>query len=566
LSISLGSKEQKIVPPENKAVKGHWPKVVMHQGWLLKKGGMGVGSAKSWIKRYFVLYKTSQGHFLVYYSDFTECPLFSTDRGYRNVIDLAKCTFIRPGSLKADYSDTPPNSFDIVTTEREWTLCAESQENVQKWLIVLTRAVDEDVAILPDEELIFKVKPKVDPLGLMPATDYSTTLRISAHGISVCIPDINSKGNSLSSTPERELFFWVYTDFYKWSLLSQNGKLALLVNVFADSSFSRRNEFIFRNKEAARLATSIEFFIEKFMCVMHIRLENVEGIFDVVQAQPVIEETHGMHTLPVEEVVRDDEVNLLDLDLTSIALEDSNQDSSRQIYVEPSIQNYTQNINQDPFSSDPFGTAFEQTIQKIAPGLSQAQQQLHNKYFVDLLNKFNGNFYDDGSLLISLSVEVRGSQGRITFNYKNQGSSTISNFKLSIEDNSTLSRFELGPCQTSFEPFGSGYSQQLMLECMKPVISGPFANISYHDSLVGTRNNTLQLPILVNTFNDPLTLTGLDFTTRWDSLSAPGLQSQEVFYPQVKVVPSEISMKLNNVSFISTYVSTLYTCLCTCMC
>lgn len=32
----------------------------MHQGWLLKKGGVGVGAAKSWIKRYFVLYNTSQ--------------------------------------------------------------------------------------------------------------------------------------------------------------------------------------------------------------------------------------------------------------------------------------------------------------------------------------------------------------------------------------------------------------------------------------------------------------------------------------------------------------------------
>jgi hypothetical protein len=34
--------------------------LVLHNGWLLKKGG----AAKSWLKRYFVLYKTSQGHFL----------------------------------------------------------------------------------------------------------------------------------------------------------------------------------------------------------------------------------------------------------------------------------------------------------------------------------------------------------------------------------------------------------------------------------------------------------------------------------------------------------------------
>jgi hypothetical protein len=129
------SGDPKIVPPENRAVKGHWHKVAMHQGWLLKKGGVGVGQIKSWIKRYFVLYTTSQGHFLIYYSDFTECPLFSTDRAFRNIVDLAKCTFIRPGSNKAEELDTPPHSFDIVTTERDWTLCAESQENVQRWYV-----------------------------------------------------------------------------------------------------------------------------------------------------------------------------------------------------------------------------------------------------------------------------------------------------------------------------------------------------------------------------------------------------------------------------------------------
>jgi hypothetical protein len=180
-SLFGGSKEPKIIPPENRDVKKHWHKVVMHQGWLLKKGGIGVGTAKNWIKRYFVLYKTSQGHFLAYYSDFTECPLFSTDRAHRNVIDLCKTAFIRPGSNKSE-GQVPPHSFDIVTIEREWTLCAESQVNVQKWLKLLTRAVDEDVGILPDEELVFKVKPKIDPLGVLPSTDYSTSLRVSANG------------------------------------------------------------------------------------------------------------------------------------------------------------------------------------------------------------------------------------------------------------------------------------------------------------------------------------------------------------------------------------------------
>ena len=95
-----------MVPPENREVKKHWHRVVLQQGWLLKKGGVGVGTVKSWIKRYFVLYTTSQGHFMFYYSDFTECPLYSQERSFRNLVDLAKATFIRPGSNKVQSSQS----------------------------------------------------------------------------------------------------------------------------------------------------------------------------------------------------------------------------------------------------------------------------------------------------------------------------------------------------------------------------------------------------------------------------------------------------------------------------
>ena len=628
------AKEIQYVPSENRLVKQHWAKVVLHQGWLLKKGGIGIGSAKNWIKRYFVLYKTSQGHFLVYYADFTECPLFSTDRAYRNVVDLAKTTFIRPGSIRSADSDTPPNSFDIVTTEREWTLCAETQDNAQKWLILLTRAVDEDVAILPDEELLFKVKPKVDPTGALPATDYTTSLRVSAHGISVCLPDANQK--ALTNNIDKEIYFWVYTDFYKWSLLSQNGKLALLINVFADATFSRRNEFIFRNKEAVRLATSIEYFIEKFMCVMHIRLEEKEGIFDEVPAQvtdagagaddvtavavAVNSNAHGIHYVPDEEVRRIDEVDLLDLDMGSMSVSTQQQPQSN--HVNNSSNSKT--VSSDPFGSNPFGDDNDDDINVYhptsnnasiastshstnlidddllgsamtstpapgtqtrpaaaaatgsddpfgadffgdtlvaatpstnitttvtAPPLTSAQTATHTQWFRNILSKQSGSFYDDGSLQIAITVEVRGSQGRVTFFFRNQSPGALSNFQLSIDDSGGLTRYELGPGPSTIDALSnSNYlQQQLMVECMKPVAAIPTVTISYIDALAGQRNNTLPLPLVVASFNDPLVLTGLDFTTRWESLTAPGLQAQEIFHPSHPVVPSEITAGLGTV-------------------
>jgi hypothetical protein len=40
-----------------------WGKLCGYHGWLLKRGGM----TKSWQRRFFVLYRTSQGHLLAYY-------------------------------------------------------------------------------------------------------------------------------------------------------------------------------------------------------------------------------------------------------------------------------------------------------------------------------------------------------------------------------------------------------------------------------------------------------------------------------------------------------------------
>lgn len=627
----------------------------MHQGWLLKKGGVGVGAVKSWIKRYFVLYTTSQGHFMFYYSDFTECPLFSQERSFRNLVDLAKATFIRPGSNKAEESDTPPHSFDIVTTEREWTLCAESQENVQRWMKLITRGLDEDVAILPDEELLFKVKPKVDPLGVLPSTDYTTSLRVSANGISVCVPDNSqSKGSysgamkeQLGVAPEREVYFWVYTDFYKWSLLSQGGKLALLINVFADSSFSRRNEYVFRNKEAVRLSTAIEYFIEKFMSVMHIRLETTEGAFaeETVEAQAnsQAQGAGGLHHVSAEEWTQDEpSIDLLGMEVQSpgkptvVSSATSNPFEAdpfgEDSYPPAATPAPAAAASVDLFGDDPFGAAapapaprpaptpapapkaavvdlfgddpfgapspapapaqvvksapatastsapvvdlfgtneisaptpapapkahsnpldlFDSAFHapepnavpsgpKQAPPLTQQQQAMHTMWFQGALAKNGGPLYDDGALQIATSVEVRGSQGRVTFFLRNNTPASFSDLKITLQDPAGLLRTQMPEAPVNLGALSQSQIQ-LMLECMKPASPGPMVNISYVDSLQGKRSNSLALPVLVTTFNEPLSIPGPDFVTRWESLTAPGLQQQEVFNPSQRILPNVV--------------------------
>jgi hypothetical protein len=547
------------VPPINRDVSGHWNQVVLHQGWLLKQGGIGVGANKSWIKRYFVLYKTSQGHFLVYYSDLTECPLFTAEKNHRNFVDMAKCSFIRPGSNKKDNPDTPPHCFDIVTIERDWTLCAESHDNAQRWLKLLTKAVDEDVAILPDEEVVFKVKPKVDPLGVLPSTDYTTSLKVSAHGISVTTPHKEKEGQDI------EHYFWLYTDFYKWTLISQAGKLALLVNVFADASFSRRIEYIFRNRDAQRLATAIEFFIEKFMTVAHIRVETMADAFQEGEEGAGGAGGARMHELNAEDVAQEnqaqygDEIDLLGMDLLELELNSGAATSAptTAASLQPaggtdvfSTKGSARSL--DIYGSeDPFGEVSAPPTQSapagVAPPLTAEQVAQHRRWMLSAVSVNGGPLYDDGTLQVATKIETRGSQCRFSFMHINQSPAAITDFKVTVADPAGLMRFELSPLQSSQLDGLARATQVMMLECVGVVPVAPQVTFSYVDPELGRRTSTLDLPLVITTFNEPLSLTAEDFAPRWQQLAAPGQEAQEVLKLPYPVVPAQVHGVLSSV-------------------
>ena len=59
------------------------------------------------------------------------------------------------------------------------------------------------------------------------------------------------------------------------SILHHSGKTALQASVFTSADFDvkDRHEFLFRTRDAVKLATAVEFYIEKFMSIMHLYLE-----------------------------------------------------------------------------------------------------------------------------------------------------------------------------------------------------------------------------------------------------------------------------------------------------
>lgn len=245
--------EKKRTIRHNAQARKQWDRVVLHQGWLRKRGG---GAIKRWIWRYFVLFDTPQGHFLSYYDDASDVPLFSEGRRERQLIDLCKVCFLRPeiNRPRQSTTDIPPNAFTIVTTERQWTLCADSKSSLLRWLRMLSLAVDEDVAIVDDREVLFHVKVQWSPDGNQYGPECPATVHLGSMGMELkwgfpestsplagYTPPMCEGTNRFPMMAAGKTKFWSFTDFYKWTLVVLHyGIPGLAIQCFTNEEFVKR--------------------------------------------------------------------------------------------------------------------------------------------------------------------------------------------------------------------------------------------------------------------------------------------------------------------------------------
>ncbi|CAM9319692.1 unnamed protein product [Scytosiphon promiscuus] len=289
----LGAEKKRILR-HNVQARSQWDRVVVHQGWLRKRGG---GAIKRWIWRYFVLYDTPQGHFLAYYNDVSQVPLFSEARKERQLVDLCKVCFLRPeiGRQRLPGVELPANAFTILTTERQWTLAADSRASVLEWLRMISVAVDEDVAVVDDGEILFGVKAH---WGGKQCGQYGPetpgTVHIGSMGMELRFGSSEAASGSLASlaghsrtrssgsaSRATDVTFWSFTDFYKWTVvLLSDGIQGLAVQCFTDDEFATKEDVLLVTAHAKQLALAIEHQqVEKFMSVMHLRLERQETMY-----------------------------------------------------------------------------------------------------------------------------------------------------------------------------------------------------------------------------------------------------------------------------------------------
>jgi hypothetical protein len=158
-----------------------------------------------------------------------------------------------------------------------------------------------------------------------------------------------------------------------------------------------------------------------------------------------------------------------------------------------------------------------------------------------------GPLYDDGTLQVATKIETRGSQCRFSFMHINQSPAAITDLKVTVSDPAGLMRFELGQLPSSHLDGLARVTQVMMLECIKPASQIPQVTFSYTDTLLGKRSNTVDLPLIVTTFNEPLALAAPDFAARWQQLVAPGQEAQEVIKPSHPLVPAQVQSVLSSV-------------------
>lgn len=274
LMASLGGGDKKHKLESNARVVRHWEQAVLHQGWLQKRRG-GQAAVKTAMWRYFVLYSTPQGPFLAYYTDVTDIPLFCTTREERGLVDLATVQYYRPVSSDPT---APAHAFDIVTTDRDWALGAETPAALQAWLTALGRATDQAMALCNEEESTFDCTCRHGQGGPSRSSPMAPSVfALSAMGAQ--LRESPGDGIDASSTPTVKTF-WPYTDIIKYSVTTgpdcHTPNSAINLTFFTDEKFRNKQELLLTFQTAgaaARCISMIDYGIEKFMTTMHVSLE-----------------------------------------------------------------------------------------------------------------------------------------------------------------------------------------------------------------------------------------------------------------------------------------------------
>lgn len=162
--------------------------------------------------------------------------------------------------------------------------------------------------------------------------------------------------------------------------------------------------------------------------------------------------------------------------------------------------------------------------------------------------KNNGVIFENQLMQIGVKCEYKKNLGRINLFYGNKSDNHLSYFsvevKISPKLQSSLS-IEVKPIDSNVR--AKTQVQQIMnVECMEYFDEFPELHISFMNGLQKEDLN-LKLPVYLNKFFEPITMSRDDFFARWKNLTDPAQEGQRSFKAKFPIADEEAtSSKLTN--------------------
>lgn len=264
--------------------------------------------------------------------------------------------------------------------------------------------------------------------------------------------------------------------------------------------------------------------------------------------------------LPVESASNDllglsnDPPNLDDLPLS--ALDPLNQQSNASLLVDvfgdlkaPSVAPApaaTSNIPTTSSSStalSPLDLFGDLSSSNNISATKAGQQQIsvsNDEAIGKLVCKNNGVIFENNTLQVGVKCEYKKNLGRINLFYGNKSESHLSYFSVefSIPQKSQAGlSIELKPIESTVKP--KTQIQQIMnVECLEYFEEFPEIHISFMNGLV-KEDMRLKLPIYLNKFFEPITMSREDFFARWKNLTDPAQEGQRSFKAKFPITDEE---------------------------
>lgn len=157
-----------------------------------------------------------------------------------------------------------------------------------------------------------------------------------------------------------------------------------------------------------------------------------------------------------------------------------------------------------------------------------------------LVCKNNGVLFENGLLQIGIKCEYKKSLGRVNLFYGNKSDNHLSYFSIDLKLTQSTQKglnFEVKPIESTVK--AKTQVQQIMnVECLEYFDELPEIHISFMNGLV-KEDIDLKLPIFLNKFFEPITMSRDDFFARWKNLTDPAQEGQRSFKAKFPIADEE---------------------------